>query len=175
MLIRKTEAADLDAVMAVYAHARDFMCESGNVSQWQDGYPTRDIIESDIKNGESFVCLQDGKISAVFMLSGVPDPTYDIIKGAWLNHEPYGVIHRIARTGDAKGAGAFCINWCLEKTGNIRIDTHKDNAPMLKLLERLGFVYCGIIWLAYGDERLAFQKTDFRHNPEVSVAPEVQS
>jgi len=89
-----------------------------------------------------------------------PDSTYTKINGAWLSDAPYSVIHRIARAKNAKGIGAFCINWCLEKAKNIRIDTHKDNAPMLKLLDNLGFTYCGIIWLENGDERLAFQKIE---------------
>ncbi|MCL2841263.1 MAG: GNAT family N-acetyltransferase [Defluviitaleaceae bacterium] len=158
MEIRKTTAADLDTVMNIYATARDFMRKNGNVNQWTEEYPPRFMIEQDISNGESYLCEKDGKVLAVFMVSTLPDPTYDKIDGAWLNDDPYCVIHRIARTKDAQGVGAFCINWCFEKFGTVRIDTHKDNEPMLKRLENLGFIYCGIIWLANGDERLAFQK-----------------
>ena len=41
---------------------------------------------------------------------------------------------------------------------NIRIDTHRDNIIMQHNLAKHGFTYCGIIFLANGDERLAFQK-----------------
>jgi len=41
---------------------------------------------------------------------------------------------------------------------NVRIDTHRDNAAMLKLLESMGFKFCGVVWLENGDERLAYQK-----------------
>jgi len=101
------------------------------------------------------------KILAVFYFDTTPDPTYAKIDGAWKNDAPYGVVHRIARAKDeaAKGSGAFCLEWCYAQTKNVRIDTHKDNAPMLKLLANLGYQYCGIVWLEeIAEERMAFQK-----------------
>ena len=162
MNIRKTTMADLPAVMKIYADARRMMAESGNPTQWKSGHPAQAIIENDIAAGLSYVCTDDdGKILAVFYFTTTPDPNYANINGTWKNNEPYGVIHRIARAKDAKGAGAFCINWCFEQIPNIRIDTHKDNAPMLKLLPSLGFEYCGIIRLAeINEERMAFQKKE---------------
>ena len=41
---------------------------------------------------------------------------------------------------------------------NIRIDTHRDNKIMQHNIEKHCFTYCGIIYLANGDERLAYQK-----------------
>jgi RimJ/RimL family protein N-acetyltransferase len=49
------------------------------------------------------------------------------------------------------------LQFCLAHTGNIRIDTHRDNTIMQHLLSKYGFQYCGIIYLANGDERLAYQ------------------
>ena len=159
MEIRKTTIADLPAVMEIYADARQMMAESGNPNQWTGGHPAQSIIENDIAVGKSHVCTRGGAIAAVFFLDTAPDPTYAKIDGAWLNpDELYGIVHRIARARDAKGAGAFCLEWCFGQIPNIRIDTHRDNAPMINLLKRLGYHYCGVIWLASGDERLAFQK-----------------
>jgi len=163
MMILKTAITDLDAVMAIYACARKYMRESGNARQWGDDHPPKAFIEEDIRRGESYVCVDEsGEIQAIFMLTQRPEPDYMKIDGAWVNDAPYTVIHRIARRRNAKGAGAFCLNWCYENFGNLRIDTHRDNAPMLKLLDNLGFVYCGVIWINIGggerDERLAFQK-----------------
>ena len=41
---------------------------------------------------------------------------------------------------------------------NLRVDTHRDNRVMQHLLLQHGFTYCGIIHLASGDERLAYQR-----------------
>ena len=156
--IRKTTERDIPEVCRIYAQARDFMRESGNPDQWGNEDPTRDVIESDVRKAGSYVCVREGAISAVFYFNIEREPAYEKIDGRWLNDKPYGVVHRIARIREAHGAGAFCLNWCFDQHSNIRIDTHRDNAPMRKLLDRLGFSYCGIIWLASGKERIAFQK-----------------
>ena len=158
MIIRKTTTRDLDAVMKIYAYARDYMQESGNPSQWHNNHPPRGLVESDIKSQTSYVCETENKIIAVFYFNIEEEPSYSKIDGRWLNSKPYGVVHRIARGPSAKGAGSTCLEWCQTQHPNIRIDTHRNNAAMLKLLEKLGYTYCGIIWLENGDERLAFHK-----------------
>ena len=158
MEIRKTAIDDIDEVMKIYGYAREFMRKSGNPDQWGDNHPTREDIEQDIKTGKSYV-LTDGKtIAAVFYYAIETEPTYSKIDGEWLNDKPYGIVHRIARGPNSAGAGEFCLNWCFENCGNLRIDTHKDNQPMLKQLKKLDFVLCGIVWMDDGSERLAFQK-----------------
>ena len=158
MIIRKAVVSDIDVICRIYDGARAFMRSYGNMDQWNDGHPSRDIIERDIGAGKCYACVADDEIAAVFYYSIERDPTYAKIDGAWLNDEPYGVLHRIARTREASGAGAFCLNWCFGQCGNLRVDTHRDNAPMRGLLGKLGFVYCGIIWIENGDERFAYQK-----------------
>ena len=156
-MIRQTTQSDLDAVMEIYAYARTYMRENGNPNQWHNNHPPQAVIEDDIKAGLSYVCEEDGEVVAVFYFNVEIEPTYGKIDGQWINDEPYGVVHRIARGPEAKGVGAACLNWCAAQHPNIRIDTHRDNAAMLKLLEKLGYKYCGVIWLHNGDERLAFQ------------------
>ena len=159
MTIRKTIENDLDAIMDIFAGARTFMRENGNFEQWKNAYPPRELIESDLNAGNSYVCIENNRIAATFYFSTVPDPTYEKINGQWLNQRPYGVVHRIAVNHIVKGAGVFCLNWCYEQCRNLKIDTHQDNLPMRKLLGKLDFTYCGIIWLLNGDERIAFQKS----------------
>ena len=160
MLIRKAEMKDLEDVWRIYVDARQFMGDNGNPDQWGDMHPRRELIVEDIQAGLSYVCVSDGVIVAVFYFNIEVEPTYGKIDGQWLSEGPYGVVHRIARAGGvgAHGAGAFCLDWCFEQCFDLRIDTHRDNASMRGLLNRLGFVYCGIIWIENGDERLAFQK-----------------
>ena len=164
MTIRKTVLTDLPAVMQIFTEARAFMREAGNLKQWPEGWPSQEQIVKDIEAKGSYVCLNEaGEIAAVFYFNVEEDPGYAKIDGSWLNDEPYGVVHRIARSqsvSNTKGAGAFCLEWCFSRHPNIRIDTHKDNAPMLVLLERLGFKKCGVIqlWPGADGERVAFQK-----------------
>lgn len=160
MEIRHTQMADLPVLLGIFAHARRFMAENGNPDQWTDGFPPREMLEADIAAGQSYVCMDDGRITATFCFSLAGEPTYRVIReGAWLDDAPYGVVHRIAAAEQGRGAAAYCLEWCLGQCGNIRIDTHRDNRPMQRLLQRLGYTYCGLIDLENGrGERLAFQK-----------------
>lgn len=159
MKIRHSTLADLPAMEAIYADARKFMAENGNPTQWTGGYPTRPMLEEDIALERSYVCEDESGIVAAFMFVEGPDPTYaKIYEGAWKDDRPYGVVHRIAAGSRSKGVAGFCLNWCYEKYGNVRIDTHRNNIPMQNALKKYGYEYCGIIYLEDGDERLAFQK-----------------
>lgn len=159
MEIRKTLSQDIDAVMECYAEARAYMHSHGNPHQWVNGYPRRELIEREAARGCSYVCMDGETVAAVFSLIEDGEPTYQIIHdGAWLDEAPYGVVHRICVARHGAGVGAFCLDWCLTRCGNIRIDTHRDNLAMQALLKKCGFQYCGWINLADGSERLAFQK-----------------
>jgi hypothetical protein len=102
--IRKTTAADLDAVMGIYAYARAVMAASGNPGQWGEAHPPRELVEDDINKGLSYVCECGGRIEAVFCFEEADEPTYARIDGEWLNDAPYGVVHRIARAPKARKA-----------------------------------------------------------------------
>ena len=164
MEIRKTRIEDLERVIAIYAHARAFMAAHGNPNQWgPTRWPPEDLIRRDIAQGKSYVCLSDDRIVGVFYFDQGPEiePTYAHIEdGAWRDNSPYGVVHRIASDGSARGTGAFCINWAYDQCGHLRIDTHGDNRVMQGLLSKLGFVHCGTIFVREdNDPRLAYEKT----------------
>lgn len=159
MEIRKTKRNELDQVMAIYEYARGFMAEHGNPTQWGTTEPPRELVEQDIENGKSYVCVENGKIAAVFYYAKEADETYaNIYEGSWPNDKEYGVVHRIASAGIVKGAGSFCLNWAYEQCKNLRIDTHRNNVVMQNLLKKNGFAYCGIIYIKDGTERFAYQK-----------------
>lgn len=166
MEIRPTTIDDLEQVMPVFEQAKRFMRQHGNLHQWTGGYPSCEIIQADMEAASSFVCLDDeGAIVGTFCFRyGVaPEPTYaTIYDGAWLNDKPYGVIHRIASAGRMGGIFAAALDYCWGHVDNIRIDTHRDNRVMQELLVRHGFSRCGIIYLANGDERIAFQREFLR-------------
>ncbi len=160
MKIRQTVIEDLNQVMQIYADARNFMRENGNPNQWINGYPTAAMIMEDIQDKSSYVCIDNKDIVGVFRFTLGADPTYlHIFEGSWLNDAPYGVVHRIASASHKKGVASYCLNWCFELCKNIRIDTHRDNYIMQNLLNKNGYQKCGIIYLADGAERLAYQKS----------------
>lgn len=159
MYIRKTVEADLPQIAKIYENAKAFMRETGNPNQWNTDKPNAETAREDMQNGVGYVAEENGEIVAVFMFSQAPDPTYaTIYDGKWLSDAPYGVIHRIAVARQGQGIIGYCIDECFTRCQNLRIDTHRDNLPMQRALLKRGFQYCGIIHLANGDERLAYQK-----------------
>lgn len=159
LFVRKTKESEIPILIELYAHAKKFMAETGNPNQWNGSYPEAELLLSDIKEGCSYVCENNGKIAATFYFRQGIDPTYlRIDYGNWLDDSPYGVVHRICVGEHEKGIASFCINWALDQCGNVRIDTHRENTVMQNFLKRNGFSYCGIIYLKNGAERLAFQK-----------------
>lgn len=166
--IRKAVIADIPSVMKVISEARETMRTEGNATQWAGPYPSEGTILADVDAGYGHICLYEGGIVGYFALIPGPEPTYSkIFDGEWLDKIlPYYVIHRIASVPEVHGVFKAIIDFCssgdagTDEFGmiNLRIDTHKDNAIMRKLLDREGFIYCGIIHLASGDERLAYQR-----------------
>jgi len=104
-------------------------------------------------------------VAGTFCFIQGPDPTYSRIdEGDWLDNDPYWVIHRIASDGSCRGIFEACINWCEKQTPNLRVDTHADNKIMQNLLEKHGFIRCGIIYVANGTPRIAYQRHNTSHS-----------
>lgn len=159
--IRKTQPTDIAILMDIFEQAKHIMRKDGNMLQWRGNYPSREIVIADIEQGNSYVCTDDTEeIIGTFAFIRGNDPTYThIYEGKWVEDTlPYGVIHRLASTEHSKGVANACLQWCYEQIPNLRADTHRDNHILQYILKKHGFKYCGIILLANGDERLAFQK-----------------
>ena len=159
-MIRKALLTDLAEIMEVMEAAKKIMRQSGNMFQWVEGYPSEAVIMSDMEKDGGFVVEDDGRIVGYFAFLPSPEPTYATInEGKWLDDEQaYHVIHRIASFPDTHGIFSSIMEFCFSLDANIRIDTHRDNTIMQHNITKHGFTYCGIIYLASGDERLAYQK-----------------
>lgn len=167
MRIRLATENDLPIVMDIYAQARAFMEEAGNPTQWAGGYPQEELLRDDIARCCLYACETDEanpQIVASFYFAIEPDETYQVINGTWLREGTYGVVHRIATVRGTRGVGSYCLEWAFEQaiqqgaSAGIRIDTHKDNVPMRNMLAKRGYAECGVIHIADGSPRIAFQK-----------------
>ena len=171
-VIRAASAEDVPAIMAVLEEAKGIMRASGNTDQWKDGYPSREVVLGDIEKGYGYVVVEGGEagdspaaggsapgaIVAYFAFLPSPEPTYSYIEGgSWLDDWPYHVIHRIGSTASSHGIFKAIMDWCRGEDANLRIDTHRDNRIMQHCILSYGFRYCGVIYLANGDPRLAYQ------------------
>ena len=169
LALRYTKLEDIERVMEIIKQAQQYFKEKG-INQWQNGYPNRDVILSDIKNGNSYIIEDEEKIVATAALIFEKESPYsNISEGKWITDSDYSVIHRIAVDSELKNRGySSKLLKKLEEVSkeklvySIKIDTHEDNKPMQRLLEKNWYVYCGIIYLdkepSIGEKRMAFEK-----------------
>ena len=161
-MIRRATITDIEQIMSIVADAQLSLRELG-IDQWQDGYPSMDVIKSDIASEVGYVyCIDDVVVGyAAIVLDG--EVAYSQIPDSeWNTSSNYVVVHRICvkRVCVKRGVAMAMMDYAAQLALSrgymgFRIDTHRGNVRMLAMLEKLGFKYCGIIHYDSG-ERLAF-------------------
>jgi len=163
----------LDAICRITDQAKAQLARLG-LDQWQRGYPNRDVWLADLAAGVAWVAVEDGEVLGAMSVLSEPDPSYNIIDGAWHCDGPYLSVHRVCVSDARKGQGVagclFAHSFRLAKEqgiSSVRIDTHRGNIPMQHAIAKSGFSYCGVIHLVggvdHGHERIAFDRlTDER-------------
>ena len=172
MTFRKTTKHDIARVCEIFDGARETMHAQG-IDQWTDGYPAESDIVADMEAGESYVlCEDDGTVVATCAVLLGGEVTYTVIEhGAWLTqttddeHTSYVAVHRVATDKNCRGKGL--ASRLLEEAAaigrdagkiSLRIDTHRDNLPMQRMLAGNGLTHCGEITLLSGAKRNAYEK-----------------
>ncbi len=159
------DITELDRIMEIICQAQAYMAQNG-IPQWNNGYPSRELIEAEIGKGSRYVVKKGDDIVATVGYFTGPEAEYEkIYDGQWINENPYLSIHRICVDNSFKGMGigGAMVRGAEElarnsKIRNLRCDTHEVNTSMRRMLEKNGFVHCGTIHLADGSPRVAYQK-----------------
>ena len=113
MNIRPAQPGDLPALLEIFAHARAFMAQTGNPTQWPATYPGAELMQQQIARGVCYVLEGNARPEATFCYIPGPEPTYaEIYDGGWPDDAPYATIHRMASAGRVHGAAAICFAWC---------------------------------------------------------------
>ena len=55
MNIRPAQPGDLPALLEIFAHARAFMAQTGNLTQWPATYPGAELMQQQIARGVCYV------------------------------------------------------------------------------------------------------------------------
>lgn len=163
MILRKAEIIDFPVIWRILQQAIEQRRLDGS-KQWQDGYPNEATILDDIENGYGFVLVDNQQIIAYAAIIFDIEPAYEAIEGKWLTNGKYVVLHRVAVENSLKQKGvATQMFQMIEKLAinnnvfSIKVDTNFDNLPMLKIMEKLNYTYCGEVYF-HGSARKAFEK-----------------
>lgn len=149
-------------MMRIFAQARQAQRAAG-FRQWEDGYPSSDVLTADIGNSRGFVLDDDGQ-AAGYVAIATSDEEYDRHPELWDVARKYAVFHRIALSDDYRGRGVSGELFDLAESyalglgaDYVRIDTGLENKPMQHILAKrryTGLGRCDFVW----GPRLAYEK-----------------
>jgi GNAT superfamily N-acetyltransferase len=161
--LRKAKPEEQDVIWEILQHAIERRKQDGS-NQWQDGYPNPAVVRNDIEKGYGFVLAEGDAIAGYCAILVNDEPAYQGIEGQWLTDGDFVVYHRVAISPDHLGKGLAqemirqIHGVALEQQiHSVKVDTNFDNAGMLKILEKMGYVYCGEVYFR-GSARKAFEK-----------------
>ncbi len=133
-------------------------------NQWQDGYPNPEVIQEDIQKNIGYILLENNVIIGYCAVLVNDEPEYANLQGEWITNSDFVVVHRIAIAASHLGKNLskkiiehiedFARN---HQIYSIKVDTNHDNFAMMKIFEKAGFVFCGIVHFR-GSPRRAYEK-----------------
>jgi GNAT superfamily N-acetyltransferase len=121
------------------------------VTQWDENYPSLDMLLGDIETGSMFLMVDYGNVIGMIVLTAEQEPEY--LDVDWSDKEGRAVvIHRVAVHPSLQGTGIggklfdFAEEHALEcGFSSIRIDTFSENPNMKRLIESKDYVWKGEI------------------------------
>lgn len=163
MKLEKATTQQLDVIWEIIREAIQRRKEDGS-TQWQNGYPNIETIKNDMADESAYVLIKNNIVIAYVSIKINNEPAYEKIKGKWLTNNDFLVLHRIAVSKKYLGKGMaikiFELSEMLAKEKqiySIKVDTNFDNQPMLHILKKRNYQYCGKVFFGKS-ERKAFEK-----------------
>jgi GNAT superfamily N-acetyltransferase len=163
---RLGEMNDIPRCLEIIDDAKNFMQSYGS-GQWSINTPREEKLIRDVNNRALYLLEVNFSVNGIFVLYE-KEPTYDLIyDGKWITDgSSFIVIHTFAIDSVFRkhGYGKAVLDYVKEKAiknkkSSIRLDTHELNSPLINLLNREGYSYCGWIRLNVQEDnkRLAFE------------------
>ena len=155
MEFRKAQMCDLTEVMALFRAATLAMRAVG-IDQWDEIYPSADVVREDIGRAQMHIGLESGKIAVVFVLEPCHEGEYE--PASWRYVEPeFTVLHRLCVHPDFQGQGIArqamdYLEQAVLKSGisAIRLDAFPQNPAAIRLYESRGYVKAGEVTFRKG-------------------------
>jgi len=160
---RKATLSEINPIWDILQQAIIRRKKDGS-NQWQDGYPNLEVVKKDIEKESGYVLSEGETIVGYIAVLINDEPAYEKIEGEWLTNDDFVLFHRVAIAENylGKGLAKMMINYIEDfalknKIKSIKADTNFDNDAMLNIFEKIGYKYCGQVYLR-GNPRRAFEK-----------------
>ena len=150
-MIRLANYSDLDNIKQVTEACAKEMISNG-IYQWNEHYPSKDILEKDIAKKELYVTEINDSIVGCIMFSKYKDHLYNQID--WLTPDYENLyIHRLAvhPNNQKKGLARLMMNYAEEQAVkmnciSVKLDTFSKNPRNSKFYKARGYVQLGNVF-----------------------------
>lgn len=155
MKLRQANMTELQILMDIIKQASEKLQQQG-IFQWDEMYPTEEIIREDIRREELYVLSEAEEIFALVVLNEEQDDSYS--EANWLGEqENVAVIHRLCVNSayQHRGIGKKVLaaaEHLLKEKGykGIRLDAFTNNPYALRLYENTGYRRIGEVTFRKG-------------------------
>ena len=156
MKIKLAKINQKNDIFKVYENCKKRL-EAENIYQWNENYPTLEIIENDILSSYLYILTDEKEIIGAINLSSIQEKEYDNVNWS-CKSENVLVIHRLAvepkyqNLGYAKILMDFAEKYALENKFNaIRLDAFSGNERILRFYEQRNYLKQGEIFFPERD------------------------
>ena len=127
-----------------------------SIFQWDEHYPTREIIEKDIDAGHAFGFFHLDELRGYIVLNNEYSPEYNSLE--WTDKSGTSlIVHRLSIKADCQGQGIakqlmiFAEEYAeINSYSSIKLDAFLDNKTALSLYEKLGYTNIGRVTFRKG-------------------------
>jgi ribosomal protein S18 acetylase RimI-like enzyme len=148
-------SGDLPELLALYRAAIARMDEQ-NIPQWDEIYPSAEVLQADVSSGQMQVGHLNGKIAVAFLLEECSEEDYEDADWRYRDSR-FIVLHRLCVHPAFQGQGVarrtmdFLEQAVLDRgLSAIRLDAFSLNPTALKLYESRGYEKAGEIQFRKG-------------------------
>ncbi len=157
---RRARATDFGAVCRLFDDAVAALHRQG-IDQWDDVYPSRRLLRSDIRKRHMYLLTMDGEIVSAVVINKALHPLYDM--ATW-SPGRFRIVHRLCvdPAKQARGIGEKTMRHVEQLLAGkgvhcIRLDAFMENPMAMRLYGSLGYVQTGAVIFRKGDFML-FEK-----------------
>lgn len=153
MKVRVATTNDIEAIEHLYNDLNDYLETHVNYPRWKKGvYPIREDAEEALANGTLYVAIIDGKVAGTVVYSDEQEDAYRAIDWQIEFDVPILTICKLAvhpmYFGCGVGKALLDYAVCIGKQRDakaIRLDVYEKNLPAIRLHEKCGFKYMGLV------------------------------
>ena len=127
------------------------------IFQWDEQYPSREIIKKDISEGSAFGFFQSDELRGYIVLNEEYSPEYNSLEWKDKNGTAL-IVHRLSIKADCQGRGIakqlmmFAEEYAINRgNSSIRLDAFLHNKAALSLYDNLGYTKVGTVTFRKGE------------------------